>query len=91
MSNIKSSRQLRAARTLAQMTQAALSAAAGFGPRAAKYWERWGDDLPTTTPATLEAIEGASAPGRSGISRSRRAVGSFQPNSPRRHMLSWHK
>jgi hypothetical protein len=59
MSNIESSRQLRAARTLAQMTQAALSVAAGFGPRAAKYWERWGDDLPTTTSATLEAIEAA--------------------------------
>jgi transcriptional regulator with XRE-family HTH domain len=56
-SNIVSGRQLRAARMLAGLTQAQLSTEAGFGPRAAKYWERWGDDLPTTIATTLEAIE----------------------------------
>jgi hypothetical protein len=57
MSNLVSGRQLKAARTLAQMTQAGLSVAAGFGPRAAKYWERWGDEAPTTVPSTLKEIE----------------------------------
>lgn len=59
MPNIVSGRQLKAARTLAQMTQAALSVAAGFNLRACRYWEGRGEDLPTTTPATLEAIEAA--------------------------------
>ena len=57
MPNIVSSRQLRAARALAGVTQAKLSSEAGFGPRAAKYWERWGDEAPTTLPSTLKAIE----------------------------------
>ena len=54
-----SSRQLKAARTLAGLTQSQLSTEAGFNPRAAKYWERWGDALPSTFPATLKAIEAA--------------------------------
>jgi len=57
--NIASGRQLRAARTLAGLTQSKLSTEAGFSPRAAKYWEGWGDQLPTTTTTTLEAIEAA--------------------------------
>jgi hypothetical protein len=57
--NIISSRQLKAARTLAGLTQSQLSIEAGFNPRAAKYWERWGDAMPSTIPETLEAIEGA--------------------------------
>jgi hypothetical protein len=55
--NIASSRQLKAARILAGLTQSQLSIEAGFNPRAAKYWESWGDQLPTTTPTTLAAIE----------------------------------
>ena len=57
MSNIVTGRQLRAARTLAGLTQLELSTEAGFGPRAAKYWERWEVNSPSTTPGTLEAIE----------------------------------
>jgi hypothetical protein len=56
-----SSRQLRAARVLAGLTQAQLSAAAGFHPRACKYWEHWGDAMPSTHPETLDAIEAALA------------------------------
>lgn len=57
MPNIVSGRQLRAARTLAGLTQSDLSTEAGFNPRAAKYWENCGDNLPTSVPTTLEAIE----------------------------------
>jgi transcriptional regulator with XRE-family HTH domain len=57
MSNIASCRQLRAARTLAGLTQAELSTEAGFNPRAAKYWESRDDKLPTDTPESLDAIE----------------------------------
>ncbi len=55
--NIASSRQLKAARTLAGLTQSQLSTEAGFNPRAAKYWESWGNALPSTIPATLRTIE----------------------------------
>ena len=57
--NLVSSRQLKAARTLAGLTQSQLSIEAGFNPRAARFWERWGDALPSTRPETLLAIEGA--------------------------------
>ena len=60
MLNLVSSRQLRAARTLAGLTQAELSTEAGFNPRAAKYWEHWDNQfLPTSNLATLKAIEAA--------------------------------
>jgi transcriptional regulator with XRE-family HTH domain len=57
MSNIASGRQLRAARTLAGLTQSELSTEAGFNPRACRYWEGRGDSPPTNIPSTLEAIE----------------------------------
>jgi hypothetical protein len=57
--NLASSRQLKAARILAGLTQSQLSIEAGFNPRAAKYWERWGDAPPSTVPETLDAIEAA--------------------------------
>jgi len=55
-SNIVSGRQLRAARTLAGLTQAELSTEAGFAPRACRYWESRSDELPTDTPESLDAI-----------------------------------
>ena len=55
--NIVSGRQLRAARVLAGLTQARLSAEAGFNPRACRYWEGRADNPPTTVDGTLEAIE----------------------------------
>ena len=58
-SNIVSSRQLRAARVLAGLSQAELAHAAGFHANSAKYWETKGDKLPTTTPSTLQRIEAA--------------------------------
>jgi len=57
MTNIVSSRQLRAARVLARLTQTELSIEAGFNPRAARYWERSDNEPPTNIPSTLEAIE----------------------------------
>jgi hypothetical protein len=57
MSNIASGRQLRAARTLARLTQSTLSTEAGFGPRACRYWESRGENLPTSTPQSLVSIE----------------------------------
>jgi hypothetical protein len=56
-SNIVSGRQLRAAGVLAGLTQGKLSTEAGFGIRAAKYWEGRGDNPPTCVDGTLEAIE----------------------------------
>ena len=53
--NIASSRQLKAARTLAGLTQSQLSIEAGFNPRAAKYWESWAMRFPSTFPGTLWA------------------------------------
>jgi transcriptional regulator with XRE-family HTH domain len=57
VSNIVIGKQLRAARTLARLTQTALATKAGFAPRAAKYWERQDDKLPTDVPDTLAAVE----------------------------------
>ena len=59
MPNIVSSRQLRAARTLAGLTQSELATEAGFAHRACRYWESREDKLPTSVPSTLEAIETA--------------------------------
>jgi len=59
MSNIVSGLQLRAARTLAQLTQVALSVEAGFNPRACRYWEGRADNPPTNVPHSLESIEQA--------------------------------
>jgi hypothetical protein len=56
-----SARQLRAARVLAGLTQAQLSIEAGFNPRACKYWEHWGDTIPSTRWKTVDAIEAALA------------------------------
>lgn len=56
-SNIASGRQLRAARTLAGLTQLRLSTEAGFNPRACRYWEGREDNPPTSVDGTLEAIE----------------------------------
>ena len=57
MANIVSGRQLRAARTLARLTQRQLSTESGFGVRAAKYWESRVDQAPTGVESTLLAIE----------------------------------
>ena len=57
MSNIASGRQLKAARTLAGLTQSKLSTEAGFNPRACRYWESRGDNLPTSTRHSLDSIE----------------------------------
>ena len=57
MSNVASGRQLKAARTLAGLTQSELSTEAGFNPRACRYWEGRGDDPPTNVPSTLDAVE----------------------------------
>ena len=59
MPNITSGRQLRAARTLAKLTQAALSIEAGFNPRACRYWESRADNPPSSVDGTLAAIETA--------------------------------
>jgi DNA-binding transcriptional regulator YiaG len=56
-SSIASGRQLRAARTLAGLTQSELSTEAGFNPRACRYWESRGDYQPTSTPQSLAIIE----------------------------------
>ena len=58
-SNLVSSRQLRAARVLAGLSQAGLARAAGYHANSAKYWEARDDKLPTTTPSTLPRIEAA--------------------------------
>jgi DNA-binding XRE family transcriptional regulator len=54
--NLISSRQLRAARVLAGLTQAELATEAGFHRDACQRWESHGDGLPTSTESTLEAI-----------------------------------
>jgi transcriptional regulator with XRE-family HTH domain len=59
MPNIASGHQLRAARVLAGLTQAKLSTEAGFGIRAAKYWEGRRDNSPSCVHGTLDAIEAA--------------------------------
>jgi transcriptional regulator with XRE-family HTH domain len=50
-------RQLRAARTLAGLTQSELSTEAGFNPGACRYWEGRKDNPPTIVPESLDAIE----------------------------------
>jgi transcriptional regulator with XRE-family HTH domain len=55
--NIVSSRQLKAARVLAGLSQAELARAAGFHANSAKFWESKGDALPTCVPETLQLIE----------------------------------
>jgi transcriptional regulator with XRE-family HTH domain len=57
MLNIVCGRQLRAARTLAGLTQSQLSTEAGFAPRACRYWEGRGNSPPTDIPQSLDAIE----------------------------------
>jgi transcriptional regulator with XRE-family HTH domain len=57
VSNIVSGKQLRAARTLAGLTQSQLSTQSGFAPRAAKYWESKDNKLPTDIPDSLAAVE----------------------------------
>ena len=57
MPNIVSGRQLRAARTLAGLTQCQLSTKAGFNPRACRYWEGREDNPPTIVQESLDAIE----------------------------------
>ena len=56
MSTIASGRQLRAARTVAGLTQSELSTEAGFNPRACRYWESRGDNPPTSVPQSVERI-----------------------------------
>jgi len=57
VSGIVTGRQLRAARTLAGLTQCELATKSGFAPRAAKYWERQDNKLPTDVPQSLDAVE----------------------------------
>jgi transcriptional regulator with XRE-family HTH domain len=59
MSNIVSGRQLRAARILAGLTQRQFAEAVGVHERAARYWELKQDNVPTSTPSSLEKIEAA--------------------------------
>jgi transcriptional regulator with XRE-family HTH domain len=59
MTNVVSGHQVRCARTLAGLTQAELARAAGYHPRAARYWEHKADQPPSNVPTTLEAIEQA--------------------------------
>ena len=59
MSNIITGRQLRAARTLAGLTQKQLAQAVGVHERAVRYWEAKNDNAPTSTPSSLEMIEAA--------------------------------
>jgi hypothetical protein len=56
-----SARQLRAARVLAGLTQSQLSIETGFNPRACKYWEHWGDTIPSSRWETFDAIKAALA------------------------------
>ena len=57
MSNIVTGRQLRAARTLAGLTQKQLAQAVGVHERAARYWELKENKPPTSTLSLLEEIE----------------------------------
>ena len=49
-SNLVTGLQLRAARTLAGMTQRDLAAALGINERAVRFWERKRDRRPTSSP-----------------------------------------
>ena len=57
MSNIVSGRQLRAARTLAGLTQKQLAQAVGVHERVARYWELKETRIPTCTSSSLAKIE----------------------------------
>ena len=57
MSNLISGRRLRAARTLAGMTQRQLAQAVGVHERAARYWELKENNPPTSALDNLEKIE----------------------------------
>jgi transcriptional regulator with XRE-family HTH domain len=57
MSNIISGRQLRAARSLAGLTQKQLAQVVGVHERAARYWELKENKPPTSTLSLLEEIE----------------------------------
>jgi hypothetical protein len=59
--DLVSSRQLRAARVLAGLSQAKLSVEAGYSPEACRCWEAHGDRYPTETQSTLDAIVAALA------------------------------
>jgi transcriptional regulator with XRE-family HTH domain len=59
MSNIVSGYQIRAARVLAGLTQSDLARAAGYHPRAVRYWESKGSNPPTNVASTLDKIEQA--------------------------------
>ena len=59
MSNIVSGRQIRAARTLAGLTQAELARENGCHPRSVRYWESKDTDAPTNVASTLASIEQA--------------------------------
>jgi hypothetical protein len=54
--DLVSSRQLKAARALAGLTQAKLATEAGSNPDACRYWESRGGGYPTTVQSTLDAI-----------------------------------
>jgi transcriptional regulator with XRE-family HTH domain len=49
-SNLVTGRQLRAARTLAGMTQQELASVLGVNERAVRFWERKHDRRPTSSP-----------------------------------------
>jgi hypothetical protein len=57
--DLVSSRQLKAARALAGLTQAKLATESGFNPEACRYWEAHGDGYPTTVQVTLDKIAAA--------------------------------
>jgi DNA-binding transcriptional regulator YiaG len=54
--NLVSSRQLKAARALAGLSQAKLAREAGYNADACRYWESHGDGPPTTVQETLDMI-----------------------------------
>jgi transcriptional regulator with XRE-family HTH domain len=56
---IVSGNQIRAARGLADISQAELAAAAGVDPRSVRYWEAKGDRCPTMISVSLASIERA--------------------------------
>jgi transcriptional regulator with XRE-family HTH domain len=57
LANIRSGRQLRAARILAGLTQKQLADAVGVHERSTRYWEGKGDAVPTVTRSMLYRIE----------------------------------
>jgi transcriptional regulator with XRE-family HTH domain len=61
--NLVTGRQLRAARTLAGMTQRDLAAALGINERAIRFWERKRDRRPTSAPNDARIEEALLARG----------------------------